>query len=64
LLDRSHQPPERIGTRDDTRPIDVSVGHRIDLPGAETLVLACDGGYRLPEPTRLADSLVARAKRA
>lgn len=59
---------ERIGTvlrtRDDTRPLFVSVGHRIDLPGAERLVLDCGAGYRLPEPTRLADHLVAAAKRS
>jgi len=57
---------ERVGTalrtRDDTRPVLVSVGHRIDLPSAERLVLACGGGYRLPEPTRLADRAVAEAK--
>jgi deoxyribonuclease V len=59
---------ERIGTalrtRDATRPVFVSVGHRIDLAGAERLVLACGGGYRLPEPTRLADRAVTEAKRA
>jgi len=58
---------ERVGTalrtRDETRPVFVSVGHRIDLPTAERLVLACGGGFRLPEPTRLADRAVAEAKR-
>ncbi len=57
---------DRIGTvlrtRDGTRPVYASIGHRIDLPGAERLLLATGGGYRLPEPTRLADRLVARAK--
>lgn len=59
---------ERIGTvlrtRDGTRPVYASIGQRIDLAGAEALILACGAGYRLPEPTRLADRLVARAKRA
>ena len=58
---------ERIGTvlrsRDDTRPLYVSVGHEIDLASAEALVLACGAGYRLPEPTRRADRSVAAAKR-
>jgi deoxyribonuclease V len=59
---------ERIGTvlrtRDGVRPVYVSVGHRIDLASAEKLVLRCGAGYRLPEPTRLADRLVAEVKRA
>jgi deoxyinosine 3'endonuclease (endonuclease V) len=53
----------QLKSEPDVRPIYVSVGRRSDLPGAETLVLACDAGYCLPEPTRLADSLVAQAKR-
>jgi deoxyribonuclease V len=59
---------ERVGTvlrtRDGVRPVYVSVGHRIDLETAERIVLQCGVGYRLPEPTRLADRLVARVKRA
>jgi deoxyribonuclease V len=52
-----------LRTRDGVKPVYVSIGHRIDLPGAERVVLACAVGYRIPEPTRLADQLVARAKR-
>ena len=58
---------ERIGsvlrTRDRTRPLFVSIGHRVDLPSAETLVLACCTRYRVPEPTRQADIEVAKLKR-
>lgn len=58
---------ERIGTvlrtRDGVRPLYLSVGHEIDLRSAERLVLACAVRYRLPEPTRLADRLVAAEKR-
>jgi len=58
---------ERIGTvlrtRDDVRPVYVSIGHAIDLPGAERLALRAGKGLRLPEPTRLADAAVARFKR-
>jgi deoxyribonuclease V len=39
------------------------VGHAIDLETAEELVLRCSAGYRLPEPTRLADRLVAAEKK-
>ena len=39
-------------------PLYVSVGHRIDLGGAVRVVLECDGGYRIPEPTRLAHHCV------
>ena len=39
-----------------------SAGRRVNLPAAERLVLACCTRYRLPEPTRLADRLVARDK--
>jgi deoxyribonuclease V len=60
--------PERIGTalrtRDATKPVFVSIGHRIDLASAERLVLACGAGRRLPEPTRLADRAVGEEKRA
>lgn len=58
---------ERIGTvlrtRDGVRPVYVSVGHRMSLDQCVRLVLRCGNGYRLPEPTRLADRLVARVKR-
>jgi len=51
-----------LRTRDGVRPVYVSVGHRIDLAGAVRVVLRCGAGYRLPEPTRLADRLVARER--
>lgn len=57
---------QRIGTvlrtRSGVRPLFISVGHRVSLPAAERVVLACCTEYRLPEPTRLADRLVARAR--
>lgn len=51
-------------TRDRVRPIYVSVGHLVDLESACELALACGGRWRIPEPTRLADRLVAELKRA
>lgn len=58
---------ERIGsvlrTRDGVKPLYVSPGHLVDHESSIDWVLACGTGYRLPEPTRLADRLVARYKR-
>lgn len=57
---------ERVGTalrtRDGVRPVYISIGHRVSLRTAGRIVLRCACGYRLPEPTRLADRLVAAAK--
>lgn len=59
---------ERIGTvlctRDGVKPVIVSVGHRLSLRAAENLVLRCCEGFRLPEPTRLADHLVGAFARS
>ncbi len=43
-----------VRTKDGTKPLYVSVGHRISLDVAVDLVLATGRGYRLPEPTRRA----------
>lgn len=52
-----------VRTRDRTRPVFVSVGHRIDLQEAVRITLLCSKGYRLPEPLRQADQFVERIKR-
>ena len=62
LTDHGQRVGTVLRTRDGVRCVYVSVGHRATLPAAERLVLACCVRYRLPEPTRLADQLVARAK--
>ncbi len=53
--------PDLLGlvlrTRDRVSPVYVSVGHRIGLQQAAEWVLRVCRGYRLPEPTRLADQL-------
>jgi len=46
-----------VRTKARTRPLFVSVGYRITLPLAVETVLRCARGYRLPEPTRIADRL-------
>ncbi len=55
---------EQIGwmlrSKDRIKPLIVSPGHRVSLNSAVELVMACCRGYRLPEPTRLADRLASR----
>jgi deoxyribonuclease V len=46
-----------LRTRDSTRPLFVSVGHRIDLRTAVRIVLATTTRYRIPEPLRAAHRL-------
>ena len=52
-----------LRTKNNVQPIFVSPGHLIDLAGALELTLACDGGYRQPEPTRRAHLLVNALRR-
>src|SRR5438876_5920256 len=46
-----------LRTRAHVKPMIISLGHRISLETSLGYVLACARGYRLPEPTRLADKL-------
>lgn len=64
LMDAGEQVGLVLRTRDHTRPLFISVGHRVDLDSARRLVLACCTRYRIPEPTRQADIEVAKLKRA
>jgi deoxyribonuclease V len=62
LMDRDEQIGVVLRTRDNVRPLFLSIGHRIDLPSATRLALACVTRYRIPEPTRQADIEVAKLK--
>jgi len=53
-----------LRTQPRAKPVYVSVGHLVDLPSAERLVLVCAPDHRLAEPVRLADRLVAAAARS
>ncbi|PPK97257.1 deoxyribonuclease V [Kineococcus xinjiangensis] len=53
-----------LRTRDGTKEVWMSVGHRADLDSATALVLATATRYRLPEPVRAADHLGRRVLRA
>lgn len=52
-----------LRTRDDTNPVFVSPGHKIGVNEAKDFVLNCSRGYRLPEPTRIADQEAEKFKR-
>jgi deoxyribonuclease V len=53
-----------LRTQTGTRPVFVSIGHRIDLETASELVLRLSPSYRLPETTRRADQLARQALEA
>jgi deoxyribonuclease V len=50
-------------TKHGTKPVYVSVGHRVSLKKAVEIVLDCLGKYRLPEPIRRAHILANEEKR-
>ncbi|MFD1141563.1 deoxyribonuclease V [Larkinella insperata] len=52
-----------LRTKNKVNPVYVSSGHRIDFQTAIDLTLRCDGGYRIPEPTRRAHNLVNALRR-
>jgi deoxyribonuclease V len=52
-----------LRTRDNIKPVFISIGHRITLDESIDICLSAVSRYRLPEPTRLADRKVAQLKR-
>ncbi len=60
LVDREETVGAVVRTRTRVKPMYISPGHRISFSSAIDLVLRCGGGYRLPEPTRLADRLASK----
>lgn len=46
-----------------SRPIVIAPGHRVSLDTSLSIVKACLGGYKLPEPVRLAHNYVNRLKK-
>jgi deoxyribonuclease V len=63
MIDKNEVVGAAVRTKTKVQPIYVSPGHLIDLEGAIKLTLACDGGYRQPEPTRRAHLLVNALRR-
>ena len=52
-----------VVTKQGTKPVYVSVGHRVSLKRATKIVLECTGKYRLPEPIRRAHIAAGEEKR-
>lgn len=62
LLDKDEVIGAALRTRSHAKPIYVSIGHRVDLETAISLVLSCTTRYRLPETTRWAHRLAEKGK--
>lgn len=52
-----------VRTKKGTKPVFVSIGHKVDLKTAVRVALDCARGYRIPEPTRQADIYAAQLKK-
>jgi len=52
-----------VVTKKGTKPVYVSVGHRVSLKRATEIVIECTGKYRIPEPTRRAHIIANEEKR-
>ncbi len=63
LVHRGEVVGAAVRTKKKTTPVYVSVGHKLTLDDAVDLTLRCDGGYRVPEPTRRAHLFVNRLRR-
>lgn len=59
LLDQGETIGAVLRTRSNTKPVYVSVGHKICLATAIKIVLRCCTKYRLPETTRAAHNLAS-----
>jgi len=62
LMDRDEIVGRLLRTRDDVRPLVVSVGHMVSLATACDWILRLAVRYRLPETTRLADQMARTLK--
>ncbi len=52
-----------LRTKTKINPVFVSPGHKCDLESAISLLMRCDGGLKIPEPTRRAHGFVNRLRR-
>ncbi len=59
LLDKQQLIGAVLRTRQGVKPLFISQGHRVSLPSAISIVLACTGRYKLPETTRWAHRLAS-----
>jgi deoxyribonuclease V len=63
MIDKGETIGAAVRTKKNVKPIYVSPGHLITLEDSINLTLACNGGYRQPEPTRRAHLLVNALRR-
>ena len=63
LVDKGEEVGRAVRTRARVEPMYISAGHMMDLDTAVKMVLAAGRGFRVPEPTRLAHTLLAETKR-
>lgn len=64
LVDRGETVGMALRTRDNVRPIYVTIGHCVALESAVRIVSQCVDGFRIPRPTREADHWVGELRRA
>jgi deoxyribonuclease V len=64
LTDRGEVIGAEVVTRTGTKPVYVSVGHRVSLERAIDVVRSCSRTYRIPEPIRRAHILANQEKRS
>lgn len=62
LMDKGEVIGAAVRTREGTKSVYVSIGHKVDLATAVSYVLRCCRGYRLPETTRWAHRVAGGAK--
>jgi deoxyribonuclease V len=64
LIDEGETVGVALRTRDNVRPIYVSIGHRVSLGSAVRIATQCTDRFRMPKPTREADHWVGDLRRA
>ncbi len=62
LMDKGEKIGAVLRTREKTKPLFISTGHKISLETAVAFVLQCCPRFRLPETTRWADGIASRKK--
>ena len=62
LIHQREQVGVALRTRPGTKPLFISIGHRISLATAIEYVMSCTTKYRLPETTRAADGLASHGR--
>jgi deoxyribonuclease V len=63
LIDNDETIAAVLRTRETTKPVYISQGHRISLESAVDFARAVIDGFRIPRPTREADHFVGEVKR-